>query len=304
MDLNRLRTLRELAVRQTMAAVSEALFISPSAVSQQLALLEEETGSQLIERRGRGVRLTAAGQMLLVHAERIILEIEAAKTDLAEMKKVIAGEVRLAAFPSVAAVLVPRAIIGLKAKHPSLQVKFDELEPTESLAALRSWQIDAALVDDLNIQAGNLDINVETFPVIEDVFHVMLPKLHKLARQPSVALKDLQHEQWAIDTASPIYVQMIRFQCHKAGFEPIIAAHCNGFEVVHALTKAGCAISIIPGLRAGHDLKGVSVRKLRPEIRRKISLATRKGEQRQPGVRALIEEIKGAAADYTRSLRA
>ena len=102
MDLGRLRTLRELAVRQTMAAVAQALLVSPSAVSQQIALLEEETGSQLVERRGRGVRLTAAGQKLLVHAERIITEIEAAKTELAELKKVVSGEIRLAAFPSVA----------------------------------------------------------------------------------------------------------------------------------------------------------------------------------------------------------
>ena len=298
MDLGRLRTLRELAVRQTMAAVAEALLVSPSAVSQQIALLEEEAGSQLVERRGRGVRLTAAGQKLLVHAERIISEIEAAKTELAELKKVVSGEIRLAAFPSVAAVLVPDTIIALRAKYPLLTVKFDELEPTESLAALRAWQIDAALIDDLNIPAGELDINVETMPVIEDVFHVMLPRAHRLAKSPAVKLKDLRAEQWAIDTASPAYTQMIIGLCRKAGFEPAIIAQCGGFEVAQALTKASCAISIIPGLRASHDMTGIAVRKLFPEIRRKIALATRKGEQRQPKLKALKEYIRASALAY------
>lgn len=301
MDLGRLRTLRELSKRQTMAAVAEALLISPSAVSQQIALLEQETETQLIERRGRGVRLTAAGQKLLIHAERIIMEIEAAKTDLAEMKKIIAGEIRLAAFPSVAAVLVPPTIVSLKTKHPQLVVKFEELEPTESLDGLRAWQIDAALIDDINIPAGDLDLNFETVPVIEDVFHVMLAKSHPLARRASLPLKELRDEQWVIDTASPAsaYTNMITGQCRKAGFEPMIAAHCHGFEVAQALTKAGCAVSIIPGLRASHIAGGIAVRKLQPEIRRKIALATRKGEQRQPGLKALVEEIRAAAEKYS-----
>lgn len=298
MDLSRLRALRELSVRQTMAAVAEALLISPSAVSQQIALLEQETGSQLVERRGRGVRLTAAGLTLLVHAEKIISEIEAAKTDLAELKKVVAGEVRLAAFPSVAAVLVPTAINTLKAMHPQLSIVFEELEPSESLAALRSWQIDAALIDDLNIPTGELDINIETIPVIEDMFHVMLPKNHRLSKSSTVKLKDLTVENWAIDTASPTYTQMITGLCRKAGFEPAIIAHCSGFEVTQSLTKAGCAISIIPGMRANQDLRGVIVKKLQPEIRRKIALATRKGERRQPGIKALVEHICLSAESY------
>ena len=91
MDIAKLRALRELSIRKTMAAVAEALYVSPSAVSQQIALLEQEVGIDLIERRGRGVELTVAGRRLVERAERILVELESARADIAELKKVIAG---------------------------------------------------------------------------------------------------------------------------------------------------------------------------------------------------------------------
>jgi len=254
MDLARLRALRELSIRKTMAAVAEALYVSPSAVSQQIALLEQEVGIDLIERRGRGVELTPAGKQLVERAERILIELESARADIAELKKVIAGELRVAAFPSVAAAVVAGAIQGLHRLHPHLTVQFDEMEPAESLAALRSWQTDIAIVDDLNVPAGAVDPNIETIPLMEDVFNVMVSQTHPLAEQP-------------------------------------IVARCKGFEVTIALIREGYGISILPGLRASYDLEDVWVCKVEPEIRRKISLAFRKGEKRSPAVQAFIAEV-------------
>src|ERR1700741_2116263 len=147
MELGRLRTLRELSIRKTMAGVAEALLISPSAVSQQLAQLEGEVGVQLVERRGRGVRLTPAGVQLAAHAEQVIRILEGAKAEIAELKRVVAGELRVAAFPSVAAALIPQTISTLETDHPQLSILFEELEPAEGLAALRAWQTDAAIID-------------------------------------------------------------------------------------------------------------------------------------------------------------
>ena len=110
MDIARLRALRELSTRQTMAAVAEALFLTPSAVSQQIAQLEEEAGVPLTERQGRGVRLTPAGEVLVTHAERILMVLDEARADLADIKREIAGVLRVAAFPTVAAALLPQAI--------------------------------------------------------------------------------------------------------------------------------------------------------------------------------------------------
>ncbi|TRC89721.1 LysR family transcriptional regulator [Mesorhizobium sp. WSM4310] len=296
MDLSRLRALRELSVRKTMAAVAEALLVSPSAVSQQIALLEQELEATLIERRGRGVSLTVAGEQLVQRANRIFAELEAARADIAEIKKIIAGELRVAAFPSVAAALMPSTIRELSRLYPRLTIQFDEMEPEESLAALRSWQTDVAIIDDLNVPAGALDPNVETVPLIEDVFNVMVPQKHRLADRPTVTLEDLKEERWVIDTASSHYTKMLTDACLAVGFTPQITARCKGFEVTVALIREGCAISILPGLRASHDLEDVWVCRLAPEIRRRIFLAFRQGEKRSPTLQAFISQVQAQVA--------
>ncbi|MFT2215490.1 LysR family transcriptional regulator [Rhizobium giardinii] len=303
MDLGRLRTLRELSIRKTMAAVSEALYVSPSAISQQLTLLEQEVGATLIERRGRGVSLTAAGQVLVEHAERVFAELEIAKADIQKLENLVAGDIRVAAFPSVATALMPSTMRHLNREHPQLNIGFDEMEPEESLAALRTWQTDVAIIDDLNVLAGALDPSIETVPLIEDVFLVMMGKEHPLATKPEVTLTDLLHESWVIDTASKNYTSMITQACQGAGFDPRIVARCKGFEVSVALIREHCGISILPGLRASRDLTDVEVRPLKPEIRRKISLAFRKGQRHSPLIRAFINACVHRAAEVTRSVK-
>ncbi|OCJ66430.1 LysR family transcriptional regulator [Agrobacterium tumefaciens] len=297
MDLGRLRTLRELSIRKTMAAVSEALYVSPSAISQQLTLLEQEVGAALIERRGRGVALTAAGQVLVEHAERVFAELETAKADIQRLENLVAGDIRIAAFPSVAAAIMPSAIRDLKRQHPLLNIGFDEMEPEESLSALRTWQTDIAIIDDLNVLAGALDPGIETVPLAEDVFLVMMGREHPLAEKPDVTLNELRDESWVIDTASSNYTSMITQACQGSGFDPRIVARCKGFEVSVALIREHCGISILPGLRASRDLRDVEVRPLKPEIRRRISLAFRKGQGHSPLIRAVARACHQRAAE-------
>jgi DNA-binding transcriptional LysR family regulator len=300
-DLSRLRALRELSVRRTMAAVAEALLVSPSAVSQQISLLEQELGVSLIERRGRGVSLTVAGAQLVHRADRIFAELEAARADIAESKKIIAGELRVAAFPSVAAALIPSTVRELMRLNPRLTVLIEEMEPEESLSALRSWQTDVAIIDDLNVPPGALDPNVETIPLIEDVFNVMVSQKHRLAERPTITLEDLREERWVIDTASGTYTKMLTDACLSAGFSPQITARCKGFEVTVAMIREGVAISILPRLRASHDLEDVWVCRLAPEIRRKISLAFRRGEKRSPALQAFVAQVTTQVATQWRA---
>jgi DNA-binding transcriptional LysR family regulator len=280
-----------------MAAVSEALYVSPSAISQQLTLLEQEVGASLIERRGRGVALTAAGQVLVEHAERVFAELETAKADIQKLENLVAGDIRIAAFPSVAAAIMPSAIRDLKRQHPLLNIGFDEMEPEESLSALRMWQTDIAIIDDLNVLAGALDPGIETVPLAEDVFLVMMGREHPLAEKPDVTLNELRDESWVIDTASSNYTSMITQACQGSGFDPRIVARCKGFEVSVALIREHCGISILPGLRASRDLTDVEVRPLKPEIRRRISLAFRKGQGHSPLIRAVVRACHQRAAE-------
>jgi DNA-binding transcriptional LysR family regulator len=298
MDISRLSALRELALRKTMAAVAEALHLSPSAVSQQISILEQEVGIDLVERRGRGVELTIAGRMLVERANRIFTELESARADIAELKKVVAGDIRVAAFPSVAAALIPGTIRALRVAHPQLMVLFEEMEPEEGMNALRSWQTDVALIDDLNVPPGLLDPTIELSPLIEDVFNVMMCPNHRLAQQSEVTWADLKGEYWAVDTASVTYTRMLTDACQNSGYVPNIIARCKGLEVTSAMILEGCAISIFPGLRARFELKDARMCRLVPEIRRKISVAYRKGERKSPALQAFVQCIQSQAASF------
>lgn len=295
MDIGRLRTLRELSLRKTMAAVAEALLISPSAVSQQISQLEDELGVRLIERRGRGVHLTPAGLRLVAHAERIIGILDEAKTDIAEMKRVVAGELRVAAFPSVAAALLPSTMRKLEQTHPQLQVVLDVLEPSDGLAALRAWQADIVLIDDLALGPNFAKETVDTIHIIDDVLYAMVEPSHPLARQDTISLADLRDEKWALDTASSDYSNIVIRACAAAGFQPATNGYCDGFEVVVALVEAGCSVSVMPGLRVRIYKGDYCARKIVPEIRRSISVAFRRGELRNPAIKAFVSEIQRSA---------
>jgi DNA-binding transcriptional LysR family regulator len=297
MDIARLRTLRELALRQTMAAVAEALRISPSAVSQQIALLESEAGLPLIERRGRRVRLTQAGQRLVAHAERAIAVLEDAKTELAALKQAVTGELRVAAFSSVAAALIPQTMKALE-RYPQLTIVLEEMEPVDSLAALRAWQADVALVDDLTVPANATEPNVERVPILDDLLYAVLPNAHPLAARPKVAIGDLRGERWAMDTAFNTYSDVIIRACRAAGFAPVVNGKCGGFEVVQPLIEQGCSVAILPGLRVGRRSGKFCVRKLTPEIRRKIFVAFRRGERRHPAIAAFLDQLQKSAKAY------
>jgi DNA-binding transcriptional LysR family regulator len=301
MDFVRLRTLRELALRTTMAAVADALRISPSAVSQQIAQLEDELQVELVERRGRGVLLTPAGKRLVAHVEKLTAVLEEAKTDIAEMKSVVAGELRVAAFPSVASMLIPRAIHALERQHPHLNIVFDELEPIDGLAALRSWQVDIALIDDLTLEGVLPDAGIETHRLSVDELLVMLPRTHRFANRKFLALKELRDEYWALDTRGTYSETIIR-ACAKAGFRPMINGNCSGFPAIAAMVAAGCSVSVMPGLRVHSNRGDFRVARLDPPIMRTILVAHHRGAQRNPAIAAFIAQIKQTAdsTSYTK----
>lgn len=299
MDLARLRALRELSKRKTMAAVADALFLSASAVSQQIAQLEDEVGIKLVERRGRGVHLTAAAQKLVAHTERIMGILEEAKTDLAELKSVIAGDLRIAAFPSVAATLIPRAMRIMQEQHPDLNILVNAMEPNEGMAALRAWQTDIAIIDDMTVDAVHADANVDRLYLYTDHLFAIVPADHRLAQEKVIKISQLRHDRWALDLASNHYSEVIVGLCREAGYEPLVNGTCNGFEVVVALIEAGCSVSVMPGLRVQSYRGDVAVKPISPKVERRIYAAMRRGEMRNPAIAALLGVLQEIAAAAT-----
>ena len=279
-----------------MAAAAEALFLTPSAVSQQIAQLEDDAGIKLTEWIGRGVRLTPAGQALVRYAERVMAVLDEARSELAELRSEIAGELRVAAFQSIASVVLPDTVKELWRAFPRLEIMLEELESIDGVAALRSWRADIALIDDLSIVAGDNREKVEVVPLAEDVLYVAVATDHPLSKKPSLSVADLKQETWAIESTWSTFGAFITDLCRNTGYESQINAKCRGPETIEAMVASGCSVSIIPGLRVLRSPAGVAWVKLTPEVRRKIYVAYRRGERSHPTIKVFVEEIVRTAS--------
>src|SRR5919199_2448089 len=199
LDLRRLRLLRELAERGTIAAVADALRFTPSAVSQQLAQLEREAGVPLLERAGRGVRLTDAGLVLAGHAEALLERAALAEADLAAAAGSVAGRARIACFQSVAVRIALPAMEILAREAPRLRCELVEAEPEQALPALAVGDLDLVLGDEWTHQPWRLPAGVERADLFPDPVRLVLPARHPAAREHPVAvpLRALAADAWA-----------------------------------------------------------------------------------------------------------
>jgi DNA-binding transcriptional LysR family regulator len=229
--------------------------------------------------------------VLVEHVERLLMVLDEARSDLARIKTEIAGKLRVAAFPTVAAALLPTVIQKLREAYPFLEVVLEEMEPADGLAALGAWGADLAFVDDLTIRLGRKENTVEQVRLLDDVLYALVPVGHRFADRQTVSVADLKDELWALDSASSFYAEFILNLCRRAGYEPQVNAECRGYEIIGAMVAAGCSISVIPGLRRSHTPTEVRAIKLRPEIRRSISVAYRHGERDHPAVKVFVAEL-------------
>src|ERR687898_29156 len=194
LELRRLRLLRELKERGTIAAVADALQFTPSAVSQQLAMLEREAGVRLLERAGRGVRLTDAARVLVDHADALLERAALAEADLAAAAGAVAGRGRIAGFESVSLHLALPAMEALARDAPQLRCELIEAEPEQALPALALGDVDLVLGDEWQHLPLSLPEGVQRHDLHRDPVHAILPEDHPSARRPAVPLPDLAAE--------------------------------------------------------------------------------------------------------------
>ncbi len=297
LDVRRLRTLREVAARGTIAATADALGYTPSAVSQQLLTLERETGAALLERDGRSVRLTDAAERLVLRTEAVLAELEAAEAELAAGEARVQGTIRLAAFPTAAATLAPAAMAAFAEAHPDAEVVLDELEPEEARPALKLGDVDVALLHEYDFSPHPEDPGIELTPLMEDDLLIALPEDHPAASTRAVELGTLADERWVAGYLDTACHRVVLTSCRAAGFEPRIAARTNDFRVVLALVAAGQGVALVPGLAYDAAPPGVALRPPAGEpLRRRIGIAVRSGGGGHPGVASLVAAARAAAA--------
>jgi DNA-binding transcriptional LysR family regulator len=300
LDVRRLRMLRELSERGTIAATAEALGYSPPAVSQHLAALERQAGVALLERQGRRVALTPAARLLVSRTERVLAELEAAEAELAAGDGEVHGSVRLAAFPTAAATIVPPAMAIFAARHPGAEVLLAELEPEDALPALKLGEADVAVIHEYDFSPRGDEPSVELTPLVVDELFVAVPADHPAAGD-EISVQALAGEPWIAGYVDTACHRVVTTVCRATGFEPRIVTQTNDFRVVLALVAAGQGVAIVPGLAIDGPPAGVCLaRAVERPIERRVLAAVRAGGGARPGVIALLDALHdGANARHT-----
>lgn len=300
LHLQRLRLLHELHARGTIAAVGDALQFTPSAVSQQLAVLEREAGVALLEPAGRGVRLTDAALVLVRHAEALLERAELAQADLAAATGTVAGRGRIATFQSVALRLALPAMQALAREAPGLRCELIEAEPEQSLPALALGDVDLVLADEWKHQPHARPAGVEREDLCLDPVHLVLPEDHPAARRHphAVPLAELAGEAWTTGHRDTGWEEITNRTCRElGGFDPDIRHRTNDSVTSLALVANGQAVTLLPQLVRPEAQPRVTVRAVAEgPVNRTIYAATRAADAKRPSVRALLAAVRSAAA--------
>ncbi|MFL5841826.1 MAG: LysR family transcriptional regulator [Thermoleophilaceae bacterium] len=307
LDLRRLRLLRELNQRGTIAAVADALQFTPSAVSQQLAMLERETGVRLLERAGRGVRLTDAALVLVEHADALLDRAALAEADLSAASATVAGRGRIAGFQSALLRVALPAVEALARDAPRLRCELIEAEPEHALPALALGDVDLVLGDEWQHQPWRLPSGLERDQLLRDPVRLILPARHPAARRhpAAVPLAELAGEVWTSGHVGMAWEEMTQHTCREhGGFEPDIRHRTNDATVSLALVARGVAVTLLPDLVLPGRHPGTAVRNIADrEVHRTIYAVRRTSDATRPSTQALVAAMRKAALALTAGSR-
>ncbi len=298
LDLRRLRLLRELRERGTIAAVADALSYTPSAVSQQLTLLEREAGVALLERSGRGVRLTDAAHRLAEHTDAVLARLEHAEAELAAASGVAHGRVRVAAFQTAARSLVAPVMRPLADRHPGLRVELLEMEVEQALPLLRAGDADVMVAEEYSAAPRPHERAIERIDLGLDTILLALPRDHPAADDDRpVPLRRLAGEAWCATREGTLFADLLLRACRSAGFEPDVRHRANDAGLLVALAADGHGVSFVPALGQPESHPGAVIRRIAgPRVDRRIYAAVRRGSAERPAVAATLEALRGRAA--------
>ena len=288
LQLSRLRVFVEVAKHGSFSAAADALSYTQSAVSQQIAALEAETGVTLIERLPRGVRLTTAGAALLTHADGILGRLAAAEAEMEAIAGVRGGQLRVASFPTAGATLMPLAIAMFRAQHPEVELTLAEGEPEEIAPRLFAGEFDLALLFEFEGTSDSLVTDLIRQPLFEDPMFLALPADHALATRRTLRLGDLRAEAWVQTSSSSACARHVVRCCHVAGFEPIVSFESDDYQTVQGLVAAGVGVALIPKLAVASAREDIAIRALSPSSPvRNVIAATPEGSRLTPAAEAM-----------------
>jgi DNA-binding transcriptional LysR family regulator len=298
LDPRRLRVLREVATRGSFSAAAAALAYTQSAVSQQVAALERETGTRLVERGVRPVRLTDAGRALLAHAEAVLARLDEAEQELGELAGLRRGRLRLASFPTAIASLVPRAVVRFSERHPEVDLTVLDDHRQGLLSRLARWELDLALIYD-HQALPEPEVELERTHLLDDPFELVVPDGHPLTGRAPVAIEELAGETWIGGTPDGAYGRIVLHSCRAAGFEPRVAFGSDDYHAVQAFVAVGLGIAMLPRLALTLVRPGLRRVPLAGPPVRHVTAARLAASHRSAATTSMLGVLAETARDFT-----
>ncbi|GHD89593.1 LysR family transcriptional regulator [Streptomyces naganishii] len=292
LDLQRLRALHAVSVHGSVGAAAVALGYTSSAVSQQIAKLERETRTVLLERAGRGVRLTDEARQLVATAGELLAIVERAETELEERRGVPAGRLTVAAFPSAARGLLPPVLADLARRHPGLDARLTEIDPHLSVGLVAKGAVDLAVAHDWDIAPLPAPEGVEHAAIGEDLCDLLVPVGHRLAGRSGVQRSELGGERWVCQPPGRVCHDWLLRTLRAAGHEPEVVHQAEENPTLVALVAAGLGVALIPRLGRGPLPEGVVEVPLDPVPVRRLYALWRKGAARRPAIAETVRTLR------------
>jgi DNA-binding transcriptional LysR family regulator len=277
-------------------SAAHALHVSASAVSQQIAKLEQEVGLVLVERNGRGVRLTDAASLLCARAGGVLATMENIEGELDMFRSTVSGHIRISAFPTAARGLGPNLVLWLRRHHPNLQPVMTEQEPADAFALLTQGEIDLVIAQDWYNAPVALPPSLSRVALFDDVADIAVSETHRFARRRSLRLVDLALEDWITWPSGELCHEWLKHSMRSLGHEPRIVHTAAEHATQLAFVAAGLGLAVIPRLGRGAVPDGVRMIKTDPALHRHVFLAWRTNASRRTAIAAVQEAATAVTA--------
>jgi DNA-binding transcriptional LysR family regulator len=297
-DARLLSVFREVATRGSFSDAATALSFTQPAISQQIARLERQLETRLLVRDARGVTLTPAGEVLLRHAETVLAQLRVAEVEVQAVNGVERPRLRVGAFPSAAASIMPPALAELRTAHPEADVAMRVIED-DALDALRRGELDIAMVLDSELMPLELPAGIEAVHVLDDPLLIALPYSHRLAARSAISLADLRDDEWMVCGVGGTCIDsnVVLRACDAAGFEPRITFETEDYSAIMGMVASGMGVALIPSLALVSAREDIAIRPLRdarPVRRVRAAVAV---ERPSALADALLEALRAAGRE-------
>jgi DNA-binding transcriptional LysR family regulator len=296
LEIRRLVLLRELAIRGTIAAVAEALNFTPSAVSQQLSLLEKETGTQLLRKAGRRVQLTPQAEVLVASVGEVLDTLERAEARLQAAATRVTGRVRIAVFQSAALAFMPATLRAMARQHPDVRVEMVQREPEEALRETWARDFDMVIAEQYPAHAAPHHPGLDRRDLTTDAIRLALPS-PAASLHPVDSLPSTRHMPWVMEPRGAASRHFAEQVCRRAGFEPDVRYETADLQAHMRLVESGNAVALIPDLVWAGRSTSCRLLELDERPRRTIFTAQRLAGAASPAARAFRTILQQAVDD-------